>query len=61
MLFRSRDGRTQRLFDVIDNASTQNLLIVPGVTTAGLAAGSYRVIVKVNNSQARFSPSLTLP
>ena len=56
-----RDGRTQRLFDVIDNASTQNLLIVRGVTAAGLPAGSYRVIVKVNNQQARLSPSITLP
>jgi len=34
---------------------------VPGVATAGLAAGTYQVIVKVNNQQARFSPPLLLP
>jgi hypothetical protein len=56
-----RDGRTVRLFDVVADASTQNLLIVPGVTGAGLAAGDYLVIVKVNNQQARFSPRITLP
>lgn len=56
-----RDGRAQRLFDVVDDASTQNLLTVPGVTTAGLPPGAYRVIVKVNNQQARFSPSVVLP
>ena len=56
-----RDGATARLFDVVADASTQNQIIVPGVATAGLAAGTYQVIVKVNNQQARFSPPLTLP
>jgi hypothetical protein len=56
-----RDGRAARLFDVVDNASTQNQLTVPNVTGVGLAAGSYLVIVKVNNQQARFSPSVVLP
>jgi hypothetical protein len=56
-----RDGRTVRLFDVVDDASNQNLLTVPGVTAAGLAAGEYLVIVKVNNQQARFSPPVVLP
>ena len=56
-----RDGHTVRLFDVVDDASNQNLLTVPGVTTVGLAAGDYLVIVKVNNQQARFSPQVVLP
>jgi hypothetical protein len=56
-----RDGRTVRLFDVVDDASNQNLLTVPGVAAAGLAAGDYLVIVKVNNQQARFSPRVVLP
>jgi len=56
-----RDGRTVRLFDVVDEASNQNLLTIPGVATAGLDAGEYLVIVKVNNQQARFSPPVVLP
>lgn len=56
-----RDGGTARLFDIVDDASTQNLLIIPNVTGVGLAAGQYLVIVKVNNQQARFSPSVVLP
>lgn len=56
-----RDGATQRLFDTVADTSTQNLLVVPGVASAGLPAGSYMVIVKVNNQQARVSPVVVLP
>jgi hypothetical protein len=56
-----RDGRTERLFDVVDDASDQNVLTVPGVAAAGLPAGEYLVIVRVNNQQARFSPTVVLP
>ncbi len=56
-----RDGKAQRQFDVVDPASTQNLLTIPGITTAGLPGGPYLVIVKVNNQQARFSPQVVLP
>jgi len=56
-----RDGHTVRLFDVVDDASNQNLLTVPGVGAAGLPAGEYLVIVKVNNQQARVSPPVVLP
>ena len=56
-----RDGGVLRQFDVVDPASTQNLLTIPGVATAGLAAGPCLVIVKVNNQQARFSPQVVLP
>jgi len=56
-----RDGRAVRQLDVVDPASTQNLLTIPGVATAGLPAGPYLVIVKVNNQQARFSPQVNLP
>lgn len=55
-----RDGRTVRLFDSLGAASNQNLLVVPGVAAAGLPAGEYLVIVKVNHQQARTSPRLTL-
>lgn len=56
-----RDGATRRLFDTVADTSTQNLLVVPGVASAGLPAGSYLVIVKVNNQQARVSPVVVLP
>jgi len=56
-----RDGAAQRLFDVIADASNQNLLVVPNVTAAGLPAGQYQVIVKVNSQQARTSPPVVLP
>jgi hypothetical protein len=56
-----RNGATARLFDVVADASMQNQIVVPGVATAGLAAGQYQVIVRVNNQQARFSPPVTLP
>jgi Pvc16 N-terminal domain len=56
-----RDGRAARLFDVVADSSNQNQLIIPAVTAAGLPAGEYRVIVKVNNQQARFSPPVVLP
>lgn len=56
-----RDGSTAHLFDVVADASNQNQLIVPDVTAAGLPAGEYLVIVKVNNQQARFSPPVVLP
>jgi hypothetical protein len=56
-----RDGAAQRLFDTVADTSGQNLLVVPGVASAGLPAGEYLVIVKVNNMQARFSPPVVLP
>lgn len=56
-----RDGAAQRLFDSVADVSGQNLIVVPGVATAGLPAGEYLVIVKVNNVQARFSPPVVLP
>ena len=56
-----RDGVTVRLFDTVADASTQSLLTVLGVGSAGLPAGEYRVIVKVNNQQARASPAVVLP
>jgi Fe2+ transport system protein FeoA len=56
-----RDGAAQRLFDTVADASNQNQIVVPGVTAAGLPAGDYLVIVKVNNQQARLAPQVSLP
>ncbi len=56
-----RDGATVRLFDTVADASTQDEIVVSGVTAAGLPAGQYHVIVKINNMQARVSPRVTLP
>jgi hypothetical protein len=56
-----RDGAAVRLFDVVDDSSNQNQLVIPDVTAAGLPSGPYLVIVKVNNQQARFSPQVVLP
>jgi len=55
------DGSVKRQFDVVAPASTQNQLTIPGVGGAGLPAGNYLVIVKVNNQQARFAPQVVLP
>jgi Pvc16 N-terminal domain len=54
-----QDGRTVRLFDVVTPTPDQQMLTVPGV--GALPAGSYRPILRVNNQQARASPTVTLP
>lgn len=61
-----QDGRTVRQFDaaitVNQPAPTpwQQTLTVPGVAAA-VSAGSYRVVLRVNNQQARLSPGVTVP
>jgi hypothetical protein len=55
-----QDGRTVRLFDVVTATANQQTLTVPGVAAA-VPAGSYRAILRVNNQQAKASPTVTVP
>ena len=55
-----RDGATARHTDVVVTSANQQSLTAPGVL-AGLAAGTYRAILRVNNQQALSSPAVTLP
>ena len=53
-----RDGRTVRLFDAVTPAANQQTLTVTGIT--GVPPGQYRVILRVNNQQAKASPTVTV-
>lgn len=59
-LYRPSDGVTVRTFDAVTTASDQQTLTVAGVAAAA-PAGSYRVILRVNNQQAKVSPAVTVP
>lgn len=59
-LYDPGDGMTVRSFDVVTTAADQHSLIVIGAAAAA-PAGTYRVILRVNNQQARVSPSVTVP
>jgi hypothetical protein len=59
-LYRPSDGVTVRTFDAVTTASDQQTLTVVGVAGAA-PAGSYRVILWVNNQQAKVSPAVTVP
>lgn len=59
-LYRPDDGVTVRSFDVVTTAADQHSLIVIGAAAAA-PAGTYRVILRVNNQQAWVSPSVTVP
>jgi hypothetical protein len=60
-----QDGRTVRQFDTFNTSGSpapppwQQKLTVPGVA-ALMDPGVYRVVLRVNNQQARFSPSVTV-
>ncbi|KEF42617.1 MAG: hypothetical protein ER33_04970 [Cyanobium sp. CACIAM 14] len=56
---RSSDGATVRTFDGVTTTADQQRLTVPGAAAAA-PAGTYRVILLVNNQQARSSPSVTV-
>jgi hypothetical protein len=60
IFYRPSDGATVHLFDTVTSAADQQTLTVPGAGTA-VPAGTYRVILRVNNQQARSSPSVTVP
>lgn len=60
VLARSSDGVAVRMFDVITAIASQQTLQVAGVVAA-VGAGEYRVILRVNNQQAKASPAVTVP
>lgn len=60
VLARSSDGVVVRLFDVVTAVADQHTLDVADVAAA-VGAGTYRVILRVNNQQAKASPEVTLP
>jgi hypothetical protein len=58
--YRDADGVTVRTFDAVEAAPDQQTLTVPGAAGA-VPAGTYRVILRVNNQQAKASPPVTVP
>lgn len=60
VLARSSDGVAVRLFDTATAIASQQTLQVAGVAAA-VGAGSFRVILRVNNQQAKGSPEVTVP
>ena len=53
-----QEGRTVRLFDAVTPSANQQTLTVTGIT--GVPPGQYRVILRVNNQQAKASPTVTV-
>ena len=60
VFYRPSDGATVHLFDTVTTAANQQTLTVSGAGAA-VPAGTYRVILRVNNQQAKASPSVTAP
>ncbi|WP_257389435.1 DUF4255 domain-containing protein [Tahibacter caeni] len=60
LLCRESDGASVRLFDTFVHAADQKTLTVTNAVS-GLAAGAYRLLLRVNNQQARSSPRVVLP
>ncbi len=60
LFYRESDGVTVHLFDTVVAAANQQTLSVAGAAAA-VPAGSYRVILRVNNQQAKASPSVVVP
>lgn len=59
-LYSDSDGVTARTFDTVAAVPDQQTLTVHDAF-AGLARGTYLVILRVNNGQARSSPRVTVP
>jgi hypothetical protein len=57
--YRESDGVTVASFDRFEATADQHTLNVPDAATAA-PAGDYRVILRVNNQQARSSPRVTV-
>jgi len=57
---RTSDGAAVQLFDTVTTAADQGTLVVTGAGAA-VPAGSYRVVLRVNNQQARISPTVVVP
>ena len=60
VFYRPSDGATVRMFDTVTTTANQQTLTVPGAAT-GVPAGTYQVILRVNNQQAKASPSVVVP
>lgn len=60
LFYRESDGATMHMFDTVTNALNQQTLIVTGAGAA-VPAGTYRVILRVNNQQAKASPGVVVP
>lgn len=60
LLYREGDGATVRLFDTLTTSADQHSLTIAAAKT-GVPAGSYRVILQVNNQQALGSPAVAVP
>jgi hypothetical protein len=56
---RESDGTTVRMFDTVTTAADQQTLTVAGAVAA-VPAGTYRVILRVNNQQAKASPRVVV-
>lgn len=60
LLCREADGSTAHLFDTVATAADQRMLTIAGAGAA-VPAGPYRVILRVNNQQAKASPRVVVP
>lgn len=60
LLYRESDGVTVHRFDTVTTVADQQALSVAGAAAA-VPPGSYRVILWVNNQQAKASPSVVVP
>jgi hypothetical protein len=60
LFYRESDGVTLHLFDEATTAVDQQSLVVAGAAAA-VPAGSYRVLLRVNNQQAKASPRVVVP
>jgi hypothetical protein len=60
LFYRELDGVTVHLFDTVTTAGDQQTLTV-AAAAAAVPAGTYRVILRVNNQQAKASPRVVVP
>ncbi|QBE66502.1 DUF4255 domain-containing protein [Pseudoduganella lutea] len=60
LIVRDTDGVSIHLFDTLTVSADQQTLTVPGAQAA-LPAGTYRVILRVNNQQAKAAPLMVVP
>ena len=60
VLCRAADGVTVRMFDTVTPGPNQQTLVVAGAQGT-VPSGTYRVILRVNNQQAKLSPSVVVP
>ncbi|WBS00004.1 DUF4255 domain-containing protein [Pseudoduganella sp. SL102] len=60
LIVRETDGMSIHLFDTVTVSADQQTLTVAGAQAA-LPAGTYRVILRVNNQQAKAAPLVVVP